>query len=167
MWRHLIGFYLKQFLGLFLGICAACNVLTCFIGAFLLKRQISKPDLVPLVRALCAVLQGCPLQLELPRGEILLSAVSWVVLPIGCMEGMAQPCSSVWFHHLWRVLLPKSGLCCCSVPSSAVPAHPLACGCPTFWLPWAACTQLAPKLMPPIYFRGNCIWYSEHSNFAW
>lgn len=38
---------MKQFLGLFLGICAACNVLTCFIGAFLLKRQISRPDPVP------------------------------------------------------------------------------------------------------------------------
>lgn len=41
-----------------MGICAACNVLTCFIGAFLLKRQISKPDPVPVFSGLPDFLRG-------------------------------------------------------------------------------------------------------------
>ena len=46
--------------------------------------------------------------------------------------------------------------------------------CPTFWLAWdalsedefswAAQTQVAPKVMPPVYFCGNKSRYKEHND---
>jgi len=44
-------------------------------------------------------------------------------------------------------------------------------GCPTFWLAWAeeelcrdASMTVALKIIPPIYFYGNCNRYKEYNN---